>query len=467
MASGFLTTGNPLSGLAMSHPILVATVGTMAVTYMFLASLLRLTQDAKEPPFWSMDFYLPWPLIFPPVTAHASEFAMGGSKEALAIMRADMVTNAGFMHSMKRAIHPALSSGPALDDLTCDALKAMSASLDGIGHQGGDDLGLFGWLRHHILLATSDSVYGPSNPLRDAKNEAAWYTFHPAIMFLMLNLAPLWVFGKAIKARGVMASAFHDYHTKGQFKQGSVYIRLWTEYFVSQGIPVDDIAKFHIGGFFSLIANTTPTAFWMIYRVFSDDSVVRQDYLSETSLNLQEVFRFHGMANSVRVATEDCHLDDGRYLIKKGALVMMPARVQHHLGNGVWGDDESIHKFNLGRFVRKDSSEPARPNPAAAFRGFGGGTSLCPGRHFATSQILVLTAMLLLRFDLIPVGGAGGHWVLPSTKDSSQAEAMEQPDEDIRVRFRSRKEVAGKTWQVSFEEDGGDETALVAEDRLE
>ncbi|KAM7183208.1 hypothetical protein V8F33_013735 [Rhypophila sp. PSN 637] len=68
--------------------------------------------------------------------------------------------------------------------------------------------------------------------------------------------------GLSIKARGVLASAaFHDYHTKDQFNQGSVYIRPWTEYFVSQGIPVGNIAKFHIGGFFSLIANTTPTAF--------------------------------------------------------------------------------------------------------------------------------------------------------------------------------------------------------------
>ncbi|KAM7183207.1 hypothetical protein V8F33_013734 [Rhypophila sp. PSN 637] len=55
---------------------------------------------------------------------------------------------------------------------------------------------------------------------------------------------------------------------------------------------------------------------------------------------------------------------------------MMPARVQHHLGNGVWGDDKSINGFDHRRFVRKDG-EPARPNPAAAFRGSGGRTSLC------------------------------------------------------------------------------------------
>ncbi|KAK3329237.1 cytochrome P450 [Apodospora peruviana] len=530
----------------MSHPTLVAAVGTIVATYAFLWTLLRLTQDAKEPPLvlttipflspimgmvkWSMDFYvhmreehpnlpvytlrLPgtrvyivnstalvvevqrkWrTLIFPPVSARASEFAMGGSKKSLAIMRADMVTDAGFMHGFTKAIHPALSSGPALDHLSGGALKVMSELLDGITHQGGRDVKLYDWLRHNLLMATTHSVYGPSNPLQDPKNEAAWRLFHPSIMFLMLNLAPLWVFRNAIKARGVLAKAFLHYHTEGQYKDGSVYIRRWTEYFVSRGILADDIAKFHNGGLFALIANTVPTAFWMIYRVFSDDSVVRdcRDEVSKAvderedgrvcTINVrrinkttcptllstfQEVFRVHGMANSVRVVTEDHQLDGGRYLIKKGGLVMMPARVQHHLHDGVWGNGD-VDKFDHRRFVRKDG-EPSRPNPAAVFRGFGGGTTLCPGRHFATTEILVLTAMLLLRFDIVPTAGSG-QWILPPTKNSSQAEAMEQPDHDINVLLCPRKEAAGKKWHVSFTTGCGDtesNTALAAEDLLE
>lgn len=61
---------------------------------------------------------------------------------------------------------------------------------------------------------------------------------------------------------------------------------------------------------------------------------------------------------------------------------------------------------------------------------------LCPGRHFATSEMLLLTTLLLVRFNLQPVveGQERGAWSLvPTTDKSSQAEAMEQPDEDVQV----------------------------------
>ncbi|KAK3395039.1 hypothetical protein B0H63DRAFT_445109 [Podospora didyma] len=217
---------------------------------------------------------------------------------------------------------------------------------------------MFDWIRHEFLVATADSAYGPRNPLRERVNEEARYTFHPAIMFLMLNFMPTWVFKSAITARGVLTEAFLHYHTQGQFNKGSAFIQRWTEHFVSWGIPGQDIARFHNGGLFAQVANTMPAAFWMVYRVFSDAGVVREfreevskavamdddDGGSTCSINVrhalascpvlastfQEVFRVHGMANSIRVATED-HMLDGKYLIKKGGLFMMPARVQHRL----------------------------------------------------------------------------------------------------------------------------------------
>lgn len=311
-------------------------------------------------------------------------------------------------------------------------------------------------------------------------------------MFLMLNIIPLWVFRSAIKARARLADAFYDYHTQGQYKEGSAFIRRWTEHFVDQGISDADISRFHNGGLFALVANTIPTAFWTIYRVFSDDSVVRdcREELSRPGVvvveddgtrtinvgcvqtscptlvsTYQEVFRVHGMANSVRVAVED-HMLDGKYLIKKGGMIMIPARVQHHLP-GVWG--ESVDEFDPRRFIRNKTAttggEEARHNPVA-FRGFGGGTTLCPGRHFATAEILAFTAMLLLRFDIVPTNTttAGGDlqpWILPSTGNSSQAEAMEQPDHDIDIQLRPRVGAATK-WRLSFE--CGEDVALVAED---
>jgi hypothetical protein len=302
-------------------------------------------------------------------------------------------------------------------------------------------------------------------------------------MFLMLNVLPLWAFGGAITARNRLASAFQRYHEAGHWRQGSSYIQRWTEHFVSRGIDPVDLGRFHNAGLFALVANTIPTAFWTIFCVFSDEEAAREcreevertvtvekDKESGEEVcminaariknncptlvsTFQEVFRFYGMANSVRLVHED-HWLDGKYLLKKGGLVMIPARVQHRLKE-VWG--ENVEEFDHRRFIRKPG-EP-RPNPIA-FRGFGGGTTLCPGRHFATTEILVFTAMLLLRFDLVPVGD-GGKWVTPTTANSSQAEAMAQPDQDIQIELRPRPG-AEREWRVCF--DGAGEAALVAED---
>jgi hypothetical protein len=301
-------------------------------------------------------------------------------------------------------------------------------------------------------------------------------------MFLMLDAMPLWFFHSALAARDRLALAFQRYHVAGHYRQGSSYIQRWTEHFVSRGIDPVDVGRFHNAGLFALVANIIPTAFWTIFCVFSDPEIVsecREEVEravtveegvaggKECTINaariksscptlvstFQEVFRFYGMANSVRVVNED-HVLDGRYLLKKGGLVMIPARVQHRLKE-VWG--ENVDDFDHRRFIRKPG-EP-RPNPIA-FRGFGGGTTLCPGRHFATTEILVFTAMLLLRFDLVPVAD-GGKWVTPTTANSSQAEAMAQPDQEIQIELRPRPG-AVREWRVSCEGNG--EAALVAED---
>jgi cytochrome P450 len=318
-------------------------------------------------------------------------------------------------------------------------------------------------------------------------------------MYLMLNLPfSSLLFRSALAARDRLAAAFLRYHIANCYTHpgASAYIRAWTEHSASRGIPPADIARFHVGNLFALVANTVPAAFWTVYHIFSAEpevlaacraeveravtvgpqdgneqregqdvvctlrarEVVSKERCPTLLAFFQEVLRAHGMMTSVRVAGEDCWLDDGKYLIKKGGMVMMPARVQHRLRE-VWGEDAEA--FDHARWLpaaAKGRDGGPRSNPVA-FRGFGGGTTLCPGRHFATNEILLFVAMLLLRFDVVPTGDGG--WVMPTTSNSSQAEAVEQPDHDIQIELRPRPG-ADRTWRVSFE--GAGETALVVED---
>ena len=284
-------------------------------------------------------------------------------------------------------------------------------------------------------------------------------------MFIMLDILPQNIFfGAAVQGREQLIKSFAKYYADGSYKQGSAYIQQFIAHCIDQKIPEDDIPKFLVGTVFNNVANTVPTAFWLVYHIFSD-AVVREECRKEVSqavqnqdgtltidLNFlltscptlistyQEVFRYHGMANSVRVVSEN-HMLDNRYLLKKSGLVMISARAQHS-NPAIWGED--VHQFQHKRFVKQESSKEQRLNPVA-FRGFGGGTTLCPGRHFATAEILMLATMILLRFHVRPAKDAS--WERPSTAKSSQAEAMEQPDVDIEVEFVPRSEASGKTWQ--------------------
>lgn len=285
-------------------------------------------------------------------------------------------------------------------------------------------------------------------------------------MFIMLDILPQNVFFKqAVVGREQLVESFAKYFANGSYKQGSSYIQEFTQHCINQQIPESDIPRFLLGTLFNNVANTIPTAFWVIYRIFSDPVVLETcrsevskaviDGEGSTSIDLTlvlnscpvllstyyEVFRFYGMANSVRVVSED-HVLGGQYLLKKGGLVMMSARAQHS-NPAEWGDN--VGEFDFQRFAKMQDA--ARRNNPAAFRGFGGGNTLCPGRHFASSEILLLAAMLLLRFEIAP---KNGHWVHPSTANSSQAEAVEQPDKDIEIRIVPRTDAHNKPWSIVF-----------------
>ncbi|KAI1650981.1 cytochrome P450 [Daldinia loculata] len=230
-------------------------------------------------------------------------------------------------------------------------------------------------------------------------------------MFLMLDIFPQNIFfRKAIQSRDNLVESFANYYEDGSYKQGSAYIQQFTKHCIDQKIPEIDIPRLLLGTVFNNVANTSSSASWVIYHIFSDPVVlqecrdevkqaVRDDPDGTSTIRLSfvlnscpillstyhEVFRYHGMANSVPVVSED-HVLDNRYLLKKGGLVMLSARVQHK-NPAVWG--ENMKEFYHKHFMKQQNG--GKRINAVAFRGFGGGTTLCPGRHFATSKILLLT----------------------------------------------------------------------------
>lgn len=288
--------------------------------------------------------------------------------------------------------------------------------------------------------------------------------FEPGIVILLLRLFPSILAKESLEAREKLVKALMDYFSTGGHEKGSALIRARYQHSVDYNVTLEDIARFELGGAVAILTNTIPCAFWVLWHLISDaaaleecrEEVCRLCKIEDatvtidiTKINtfcpillstLREVLRVHGTGISVRLVQED-HLLEDKYLLRKGSTLMIPGSVQHS-SKAVYG--ESVNQFNHKRFVPTDGK---RPNPVG-FRGFGGGSTLCPGRHFASTEIVAFAALVILRFDIKPVRG---KWIRPTTEKAGMQATVPPPDTDVEVEVTLREgELAGKRWNAIF-----------------
>ena len=309
-------------------------------------------------------------------------------------------------------------------------------------------------------------------------------------MAILVGFLPFVLARKGIAGRAQVAEAFEHYYQIGGHEEGSVLARNRYETSLKNGVSLKDIARYEVGGATAILVNTAPAAFWMLLYVYSHPGMLEElreevgsimittvdkagdsiRSLDITNLKtacplltstLQEVLRHRSMGTSIRQVMQDTVLDD-RWLLKKDCMVQMPSRVIH-TDQSIWGNDVDI--FNPGRFMkdkvhRTDSGK--RHNPAA-FRAFGGGTTLCPGRHFATTEILALVTMFVMRYDMVPIAGS---WSMPTTDKTNVAAVVMEPDYDVDVEVFSRKGFENGHWAFGLK-NSEMVFGMVAEDRSE
>jgi cytochrome P450 len=301
-------------------------------------------------------------------------------------------------------------------------------------------------------------------------------------MGMLVMGVPSWAVKPATQSLDLGASALEDYFKADKHRKGSALVQARYDHSISHGMPLNDIARSEFTNVVALLANTVPASFWMLYHIYSDPKVLahcREELENAIASDIgyegegigkvidiskvksscpiflstfKEVLRHHSTSVAARLVMEDYILDD-RYLLKKGSTVMMPGPVQHTLQD-VWGDDTD--SFNYKRFAVPDQHKYT-----AAFRAFGGGSTLCSGRHFASTEILAFTAVMLIRFDMKPVAG---KWVQPTENKVDFWEATAGPDNDIEVEISP---VAGggseSTWKFTLS-DSDRPIELSAED---
>lgn len=369
----------------------------------------------------------------------------------------------GYLRSFARSIAPGASPGQGLDSLSMAAVKDFAAAFDRLAASGPTTVKLYEWLRHEIFASTMEATYGPHNPFRHEKNEKAWFELESGILTLLLDLFPTILARRSLKACHALVAEFDQYFNDNRHLDGSLLVQLRNKHNAAFGLDTNERAHVEIGQVTGAIVNTAPTAFWMVWQVLADpvvsedcrrevNQLVRTDSDGAHTIDLadvmtacpilvstwQEVLRFHGISIAARVIKEDT-LIDNQYLLKKGGLVMMPNAVIHS-DPSLWGP--TVGQFNHKRFLKGAKDGEFRYS-AAAFRGFGGGHVLCPGRHFASTEVLALLALLLVRFDVHPVEG---EWIQPE-KDSVMDRACPLPKCDVPVELIPKD---SQNWRINF-----------------
>ncbi|KAI0543270.1 cytochrome P450 [Xylaria curta] len=391
-----------------------------------------------------------------PYMGHAISWITGTNKSTNDMMAEDMISDKGFCFGIKKSTFAALSPGPYLDALNTSAIRQFADQIDVIAGESTRQISLFPWVRHQILVATTDAIYGPHNPFRCHSVREAWDFYHPGIPNLGPKALPDFLTSKSIKAREHVVNALVEFFEAGYHHKSSELLMARYNCIVNDHNVKDlsELARLELAGAFASIENTVPTTFWFIYRIFSDP-IVLQDCKAELlplvrvrngvchvdvddikdscpifQSTLHETIRYHSVTISARKVTEDCMLD--KYLLKQGSTLLISATVPH-FDKHTWGAD--VGKFNHTRFSEGTSRTTNKGVKRTAFRGFGGGFHLCPGRHFSVTEMLSLAAMMILRFDLTPVDGT---WeTLKDGKGFSRGTAALIPHNDFPVTFQS------------------------------
>jgi cytochrome P450 len=128
---------------------------------------------------------------------------------------------------------------------------------------------------------------------------------------------------------------------------------------------------------------------------------------------------------------------NGQYLLKKGSYIQMAAGPMHSSFT-IWGPD--AQDFNPSRFMPSTVSslpKAEQKQRKTAFAPFGGGAVLCPGRYFASTEILGIVATMVLGFEV--VSKDGGLLKLPRIKKQTMAVQVRHPAGDMDVTIKRRK----------------------------
>ncbi|KAI6083282.1 cytochrome P450 [Hypoxylon rubiginosum] len=413
-------------------------------------------------------------LSFTPIIPEVTERVLGLDKATMEITRKNLDPapgeERGFLADIQDMVYAWLGPGDYLSELSLDAAREMrdeiAAYAASTGSSTKEPTDLLNWVRHLVTVSTAKYLYGPENPIAlDPKLEGAFWDFDHGLGSLLMNILPSITASKAYYGREKLSVALLEYLEKGRHKTGgSKIIQKRVDIALEHGWTLPGIAREELSFLFAGIVNATTSTFWILTQIYADPELlgavrgeissilVKQQRESGDGYLLRiadlkdecpvlaavyrECLRLGSDTYSTRLVKEDTLLA-GRYFLKKNAVVQIAGGVIH-ADRSIWGDD--VDTFNYKRFLdRREDGEGEQKKKAihpAAFRAFGGGKTLCPGRHFAMNEILAFVALVVLQFDMEPA--RGDRIEVPRKNDGVLPVHILEPVSPVQVRISKR-----------------------------
>ncbi|KAF2634708.1 cytochrome P450 [Massarina eburnea CBS 473.64] len=208
-------------------------------------------------------------------------------------------------------------------------------------------------------------------------------------------------------------------------------------------------------------SNVIPASFWYLFETVSRDSLLQsakeQVSTSKTSAGIlqagelaknpllqsiyAETLRLHTASLLTRTSKRDHKIDS--WIIPKDQYVMVATQVEHR--SPYWntvdpetGSRHSPYSFYPERFLTKDEDgnvEFSMEGKQGRWLPYGMGEHMCPGRHFAKYEMLLVFAVIVDVFDIELMTPTG--WK-PEDDMSRYGLGATRPKQEVKFRIRQR-----------------------------
>lgn len=232
----------------------------------------------------------------------------------------------------------------------------------------------------------------------------------------------------------------------------SAYIRNRVAILRKYGIEGQRVGDIEVALIHVPTSNSIPTIFWFFIYVFTnpdlvlrlraevepiaergpgDEVTLNVDALNDKCPLLISCFRETSrLANKFvcrRRVVEDTTVTDrnGRsYLLKKGGSVQMPSGALH-ASDTTWGKD--VEEFRPDRFLDTGLTNDVNKSRRISHTPFGGGAHMCPGRNFASAEIISFVASMLVGYHVEPLDGNWNKFKPPRMAQCPMVTAVCKP----------------------------------------